>query len=121
MKHHRISPHGNSYCVVPESEAVSTDKEPLRLWCYPYCEQQQEIDKIAHVGEEVVVASLMVCVISYGHEIAELRCEPVVEVFRMCSYQVAANEHIQHSGDKRKLLPRRYGFGVIPSCTESLN
>jgi len=68
-----------------------------------------------------VIASCVVSVVSNGHEIAQLRREPVVERLRMSSDKVAADEDVEDSGYKCNLLSDRHNFGIVPTPAESIH
>ena len=70
MEDEAVAPHGYCHSVVPERETVGADEETLGLREEPDAQDEQEVDKVAHVGEEVVVADGVVLVPAYGHEIA---------------------------------------------------
>lgn len=55
----------------------------------------EKVDKVAQVGEEVMVALSVVGDVADGHEVCELDSEPVVEVFRTGADQVAGDEDIE--------------------------
>lgn len=94
MKHHRVSPHGNRYRIVAICEAVGADEESLRLGGNPDYQQEQQIDKVAEVGQKIMVAPLPISVISDGHEVAQLDGKPEVEKVRIASDQVSADKNI---------------------------
>lgn len=100
MEDHRVPPHGNSYRVVPISQAICADKQALRLRSDPYGKEHEKIDEIAEVSEEVVIAPFMVGVVANRHKVAKLRGEPVVELTRTGPDQIATDEDIQHSSDE---------------------
>ena len=68
-----------------------------------------------------MIASLMVCVKSNRHEIAELGCKPVIEQIRMCSDQVPADEDVENSSNKGKLLSCCYSPCVMPSSAKTVD
>ena len=121
MKHHRIPPHGNRDSVVAIRQAVGAYEEPLRPRRDPDGQQEQEIDKVAEVGQEIMVAALLICIIPDWHEIGKLDGKPQIEKIRMGSNQVSADEDVQHSGDERYLFSSGDRLGVVPSCAEVIN
>ena len=121
VKDHRIPPHGYSDGIVAISKTISADEQSLRLRGNPNSEQPEQVDKVAEISEEVVVAAFMVGVISYGHEVAELSREPHVKVFGMCSDEISGNEDVEHAGDEGKLFSDCDGLGVIPFRTEAVH
>lgn len=70
MKDERVPPHGNSDCIIPKGQAKGADKETLAAREEPDGQDHEQVDKVAQVGQEVVVANLVVCVPPNGHEIA---------------------------------------------------
>jgi hypothetical protein len=105
MKDHRIPPHSNSDGVVSIGETVRTDEKSFRVRKYPDAQHGEEIDEVTQVGQEVVVATLVIRVISYRHEIEQLRGIPNVEPFWISSDNVATEEDIQNSSNEGELLP----------------
>lgn len=121
MEDHRVPPHGNSYGVVPISQAICADKKPLGLRSDPYGKEHEEIDEVAEVGKEVMVAPFVVSIVSKRHEIAELRREPVEEPIRTGSNQISADEDVQDPRDERHLLACSNSLGVIPPCPQPVD
>lgn len=68
-----------------------------------------------------MVASLLVCVIPYWHEIAELCGEPVVEHLWVSTDKISTYEYIQDSGYEGELLSGCHVLRIIPSGTETIN
>ena len=74
------------------------------MWKEPDGAHAEEVDEVAEVGEEVVIAALVVCVVPYGHEVDELCGVPVVKILWVSSNQVSADEDVQDSTDERDLF-----------------
>lgn len=69
MEDQRVAPHGDGYCVVAQRQTESADEEAFAAGEEPDAQDHEEVDKIAKVGEEVVVAYLVVLVPANRHEI----------------------------------------------------
>ncbi len=68
-----------------------------------------------------MVALLVVGVKAQWHEVAELRCEPVVEGLRLATDKVARDEDIEDAGDEGHLFASRYGSGIAPFPAKTVN
>lgn len=75
VEYEAIPPHGYGHSVVAECETVGTDEEAFGLREEPDAEDEEEVDEVAHVGEEVVVAYGVVFVPSHGHEVSIEECQ----------------------------------------------
>lgn len=64
-----VAPHGDRDGVVAVREAVGADEQPLALGKHPDREHAERVDKVAQIGEEVVVAPFLVRVHSDRHEV----------------------------------------------------
>ena len=76
MENHRVPPHSNCPSVVAVGKTVGTDEETPRIWEDPYRQEKEDVDKVAEIGEEVVVATLMVGIEADRHEIRHLDSVP---------------------------------------------
>src|SRR6266487_1967574 len=92
VEYHRVPPHGYGDRIVSECQTISTDEEPFRIREEPDCAHTQEVDKVAEICQEVVVASSVVGIVSNGHEVENLSRVPDVEIFRISSDQISTNE-----------------------------
>ncbi len=63
----------------------------------------------------------MVGVESQRHEVAELRCEPVVEGGWLGTDNVAGDEDVQHASHEGHLLAQGDGSGVAPFAAKTVN
>lgn len=105
MENHRVSPHGYRNCIITKSETEGADEEAFGLGKDPDTEEHHEVDKVAKVGQEVVVPYFAIREIPNGHEIEELKCVPDVEVFTISAYQISTNQDIQNTTYERDLFP----------------
>lgn len=69
VKDERVTPHDNSDGIVSVGETVCGHKEALGRRKDPNRQQQQEVDEVAEIGEEVVVATPVVGKVANGHEV----------------------------------------------------
>ena len=81
----------------------------------------EEVDEVAEIGEEVVVAAPVVGVVPDWHEVEQLCCIPVVEILGVSSNQVAADEDVQDTTDEGDFLAQSDGLGIVPPFSESVN
>lgn len=72
VENHRISPHSYSNGVVSKCEAVCTDEKTFRVGEEPDCAHAKEVDKIAKIRQEVVIASFVIRIITNRHEVEQL-------------------------------------------------
>lgn len=72
MENQRVSPHGYRPSIVSVSQAVGCDHETSRIRKDPDREQKKDVNKVAKIGQEVMVATFMISVIADGHEIKKL-------------------------------------------------
>lgn len=121
VEHHRVPPHGDCNRIVSESQAERANEKPFRVREDPNTQHAEQIDKVAEIGQEVVVAFSMVCKVADGHEKSQLAAKPVVKVLRASTDQVAADEDIEHTSNKRHLLPEGDSRRLAPPLAETLN
>lgn len=121
MENERVPPHDNGNGVVPESKAVGTDEHALGAREDPETEHQQSVDKVAEIGEEVVVALFVVGIVAQGHEVEQLDRVPQREPLRACADQVSGNEDVHDGGDERGLFSGRDGGIGSPLLVEALD
>jgi hypothetical protein len=69
MEDKGVPPHSNCNCVVTKREAERTDEKSFRPWEDVDGEESKEIDKVAKVRKEIMVALLLVCINPNRHEI----------------------------------------------------
>ena len=100
MEDHAVPPHGDCHSIVPVSETVGRDEKALGLWKSPDGKHEEEIDEVAEVSKEIVIALLVVGEEPDGHEICELYGEPVVEASRPGTDEVAADEDVEDGGNE---------------------
>lgn len=86
----RVPPHGNRPGVIPVGKAVGRYHETAGVWEDPDREQEEDIDKVAEIGEEVVVATLVVGVVADWHEVEQLERVPNVDPFSALQYRVSS-------------------------------
>lgn len=70
MEDETVPPHRYGYRVVAEGEAVGGDEEAFGVREEPDAEDHEQVDEVAEVGEEVVVADFVVVVPAHGHEVS---------------------------------------------------
>jgi len=113
-----VPPHDDSDRVVAVGEAVGRDEEPFGAWEEPDGQEGEGVDKVAEVGQKIVVAFTMVSVEADRHEIGELHGEPPVEALRHGSHQIAGDEDVEDGGDEGDLLAGGDGHRFCPSLVD---
>lgn len=121
MEDERVSPHGNGDSIVSQSEAESADEETLAGREEPDAEDEEEVDKIAEIGEKVMVANLVILVPANGHEVGELQGVPVVEIGGIGADEVAGQENVQDAGDKGHFLHGSDSLCIFPSLVDAFD
>lgn len=94
MEDQRVSPQNNSDGIVAKSQAVCADEQSLAVGEEPNGKNKEQIDEIAEIGQEVVIADLVIFVPSDGHEVGELGRVPIVEVLGPCADEVARKKDV---------------------------
>ena len=120
VEDHRVAPHGDRSRIVSESQAESANKEPFRVGEDPNTQHAEQIDKVAEISQEVVVALSMVREVADGHEICQLGAKPYIKVLWASTDQVAADEDIEHTSNKRHLLPEGDSRCLVPLLSQAL-
>lgn len=72
MEDKRVSPHSNGHGIVTECQTKGAYEEAFRLREHPNAEEQQQVDEIAEVDQEIVVATFVVGVEAYRVKVGEL-------------------------------------------------
>ena len=70
------------------------------MWECPNAEDSEEVDEVAEVEKEVVVAFAVVGEVPNWHEIGYLGCEPIIEASWPCTEEIAADEYVQDGRDE---------------------
>lgn len=117
----RVAPHDDGNGVVPESEAVGTNKQALRLWEDPEAENEESVHEVTQVGKEVVVTFLVVGVVSEWHEVKQLDGVPQREPFGTATHQISGDEDVHDGGYERGLFACSDGGVRGPLLVETLD
>lgn len=120
VEDHGVAPHGDCSRIVSEGQAEGANKEPFRVGEDPDTQHAEQIDKVAEIGQEVVVALRMVREVADGHEICQLGAKPYIKVLRASTDQVAADEDIEHTSNKRHLLSEGDSCRLVPLLSQAL-
>ena len=121
MKHHRVPPHSYGNGVISKGKAVGADKQSFRCREGPDSQHAHEVDKVAKIGQEVMVSALLVGVVSNRHEVQELYGVPDVKILGISSDQVATDEDVQDTAYEGCLFPSCDGLGIVPTPAESVD
>lgn len=121
MKNHRVSPHGNSHGVISVCQTPRTQKEPFGVGEHPHAKDGEEVDKVTQISKEVMVTDLAVSIVSLGHKVDKLAGEPEVKVGRERSEQVATDEYVEHTSNKRNLFYSSDSDGIVPADSKSFD
>ena len=76
VEYKRVPPHDNCHCIITIGKAVCANQKPLAVWECPDAEHEQEVDKVAQIRQEVVVAFLMIRVEADRHKVDQLCSVP---------------------------------------------
>ena len=114
----RVPPHDNGDGVVPHTEAVSGDEKALRVGKDVDGHDHKDVDKVAQIGQEVVVALLVVGDEADGHKVEQLGSIPVGEPVWMAADQVTRDEDVHDSCDEGGLFARRHCQGFLPASVQ---
>ena len=68
-----------------------------------------------------MVSPSPICVIPNWHEVAELCRKPVIEEFRMGTYEISREKDIHHASYEGDFLANSNGFGITPTLAESID
>ena len=68
-----------------------------------------------------MVSSFVIRVVSYGHEVGQLSSKPIIEVLRVGSDQVSADENVEYASDERNFLSKGDGFRIVPPRPKSID
>ena len=121
MEDQRIAPHSNSRRVITKCKTERSDKQPFGVGEDPDGCHVEEVDKVAQIGQEVVVTFGVVGEITNGHEVEQLGTEPQVEVLWAGPHQIPADEDVEHTGDERDLLAQRHGGRLTPLLAQTVH
>lgn len=87
----------------------------------PETQHQKHIDKVAEIGQEVVVSTSMVCEDTNGHEVYKLGRIPDVKPLRIATHQISARKDVHNATDEGYLLSEADGLCIIPLLAELLD
>lgn len=121
MEDQRITPHGDGRGVVSKGQTVSTDEQPLRTREGPDRKHAEQVDKIAQIGQEIVVSLGMIGIVADGHEVGQLRGEPVVEELGAGTDEITTDEDVEHTSNEGDLLAQSHGGRLVPLFTQTLD
>lgn len=121
MKYERIPPHCNRNGIVAKGQAKGADEQTLAAWESPNAQREQKIDKVAEVGQEIMVADLTVCKEADRHKVQQLCCVPVVKILRCSPDEVARYQNVEDAANEAELLADSDRLGGIPSLVDAIN
>lgn len=121
VEYERVPPHDDGDGVVAHGQTVCCNEQALRLREDPDTEDHEDVDKVAQVSEEVVVAFLVVGDEADGHEVEQLARVPVGEEVWVQSDQVARDKDVHDSSDEGRLLLGCHRDRVLPLLVQAVH
>lgn len=116
-----IPPHGDGRRVVSKGQAVGTDEQPFGTRECPDGEHAEQVDKVAQIGQEVVVSLGVVGIPADGHEIRQLCSKPVVEVLWAGTDEITTDKDVEHTRDEGRLFTQGHRGRLVPLFTQTLD